>query len=145
MRKPQTAIRINGRCGGPFSADKPVHGDEALADRIDGEKKAFESDGAKQGRSLGRDKTWSCNLIPIQRQSCFSNRPDVSLSTCDHHALRAGGLQLKPLRQRLRHHTEGSSSIDKQLHFLNAPRRPGEMTLYVKKPHIKRLLNSASL
>jgi hypothetical protein len=142
VRKLKTAIRINSRCGEAFLTDKPLHGNEALAHRINGEKKAFESDGAKQGWSIGRDKAWGRNLIPIQRQSCFSNRPDVSLSACDHDALRAGGLQLKPFRQRLWHYTESSSSIDKKLHFLNAPRRPGEMTLYVEKPHIKRLWNS---
>lgn len=120
--------------------DKPVYRNQALADRIDGEEKTFESDRAEQGWTLRGNKTWSRDFIAIQSQPCFGYGPDVSLSVRDHHALRAGGFQLKPFGQRSWHHAKRSSRVDKKLNSFNAPCRAGQMALYVEQSHIKSLL-----
>jgi hypothetical protein len=125
--------------------DKPVYWDQALADGIDGEEKTFESDGAEQRWTLRRNKTWSRDFIPVQCQPCFSYGPDVSLSARDHDALRAGGFQFKPFRQRSRHHTKRGASVYKKLNFFNTPRRTGQMALYVKQSHIKSLLKNMAI
>jgi hypothetical protein len=125
--------------------DKPVYRDQALADGIDGEKKTCESDGAKQGWALRRNKAWSRDCIAIQSQPCFGYGPDISLSARDHDALRAGGFQLKPFRQRSWHHAKRSAGIHKKLNFFNTPRRTGQMALYVEKSHIKSLLKNMAI
>ena len=125
--------------------DKPVYRDQALADGIDGEEKTFESDGAEQGWTLRRNKAWSRDFIAIQRQPCFGYRPDVSLSACDHDALRAGGFQFKPFCQRSWHHAKRSASVHKKLNFFNTPRRTGQMALYVEQSHIKSILKNMAI
>jgi hypothetical protein len=125
--------------------DKPVHRDQALADRIDGEEKTFESDGAEQDWTLRRNKARSRDFIAVQSQPCFGYGPDVSLSARDHDALRAGGFQLKPFRQRSWHHAKRSASVHKKLNFFNMPRRTGQMALYVEESHIKSLLKNIAI
>jgi hypothetical protein len=100
----QQAIGIASRGADPALADKPVYRDQALAYGTNGEEQTFESDGAEQGWTLRRNKAWSRDFIAIQSQPCFGYGPDVSLSTRDHDALRAGGFQLKTFRQRSWHH-----------------------------------------
>ena len=129
----------------PVLTDKPVYRDQALADGIDGEEKTFESDGAEQRWTLRRNKAWSRDFIAIQSQPCFGYGPDVSLSACDHDALRAGGFQLKPFCQRSWHHAKRSASVHKKLNFFNTPRRTGQMALYVEQSHIKSILKNMAI
>jgi hypothetical protein len=141
----QQAIGIESRGDDPALTDKPVYRDQALADGIDGEEKAFESDGAEQGWTLRRNKAWSRDFIAIQSQSCFGYGPDVTLSARDHDALRAGGFQLKSFRQRSRHHARGRAGVHKKLNFFNKPRRTGQMALYVEQSHIESLLKNRAI
>jgi hypothetical protein len=141
----QQAIEIASRRADLVLTDKPVYRDQALADGIDGEEKTFESYGAKQGWTLWRNKAWSRDCIAIQSQPCFGYGPDVSLSARDHDALRAGGFQLKPFRQRLWHHAKRSASVYKKLNFFNMSRRTGQMALYVEQSHIKSLLKNTAI
>jgi hypothetical protein len=145
MKRMQRAIGFASRGADPVLTDKPVYRDQALADGIDGEEKTFEGDGAKQGWTLRRNKAWSRDCIAIQSQPCFGYGPDVSLSARDHDALRAGGFQLKPFRQRSWHHTERSASIHKKLNFFNTPRRTAQMALNVEQSHIKNLLKNTAI
>ena len=46
MKSIKQAIGIESRRADPVLTDKPVPGDQALADGVDGEEKTFESDGA---------------------------------------------------------------------------------------------------
>jgi hypothetical protein len=139
------AIGIERRRADPLLTDKPVHRDQALAAGIDGEEKSFESDGAKQGWTLRRNKAWSRDFIAVQSQPCFGYGPDVSLSARDHDALGAGGFQLKPFRQRSWHHAKRSASVHKKLNFSNMSRRTGQMALYVEPSHIKSLLKNTGI
>jgi hypothetical protein len=132
----QQAIGIESRRADPVLTDKPVYRDQALGDG---------SDGAEQGWTLRRNKAWSRDFIAIHRQPCFGYGPDVSLSALDHDALRAGGFQLKPFRQRSWRHTKRSASVDKKLNFFNTPRRTGQMALYVEQSHIKRILKNMAI
>ena len=141
----QQAIAIASRRADPLLTDKPVYRDQALANGNDGEEKTFESDGAKQGWTLRRNKAWSRDFIAIQSQPCFGYGPDVSLSARDHDALRAGGFQLKFFRQRSWHHAKRSASAHKKFNFFNTSRRTGKMALYVEQPHIKSLLKTRPL
>ena len=145
MRRIQQAIGIASRRVDPPLTDKPVYRNQALADGIDAEKKTFESDGAEECWPLRRNKAWSRDFSAIQSQPCFGYGPDVSLSARDHDALRAGGFQLKPFRQRSWHHTKRSASIHKKLDFFDTPRRTGHMAFYVEQSHIKNLLKNMAI
>jgi hypothetical protein len=146
MKKMQQAIRIESRRADPVLTDKPVYRDQALADRIDGEEKTFESDGAEQGWTLRRNKARGRDFIAIQSQPCFGYGPDISLSARDHDALRAGGFQIKPFRQRSWQHAKGSASgVDKKLNFFNTPSWTGQMALYVEQSHIKSFLKNMAI
>ena len=145
MKRMQQAIRIESRRDNPVLADKSVYWDQALADGIDGEEQTFESDGAKQGWTLRRNKARSRDCIAIQSQPCFGYRPDVSLSARDHDALRAGGFQLKPFRQRSWQYAKRRASVYKKLNFFDTPRRTGQMALYVEQSHIKSLLKNRAI
>jgi hypothetical protein len=141
----QQAIGIASRLADPMLTDKPVYRNQALANGIDSEEKTFESDDAEQGWTLRRNKAWSRDCIAIQRQPCFGYGPDLSLSSRDHDALRAGGFQLKFFRQRSWHHAKRSASVHKKLNFFNTPRRTGQMALYVEQSHIKSLLKNTAI
>jgi hypothetical protein len=141
----QQAIRIESRRADPTLAHKPLYRDQALADGINGEEQTFQSDGAEQGRTFGRNETWSHDFIAVQTQSCFGDGPDISLSTRDHDALRADGLQLKLLGQRSWHHGERSLSVNKKLAFFNMPCRTRQMGLYVEQSHIESLLKNRAI
>jgi hypothetical protein len=141
----QQAIGTASRRVDPLLTDKPVYRDQALANGIDGEEKTFESDGAEQGWTLRRNKAWSRDCITIQGQPCFGYGPDLPLSARDHHALGAGGFQLKFFRQRSWHHDKRSASVHKKLNFFNTPRRTGQMALYVEQSHIKSLLKNRAI
>jgi len=141
----QQAVGIENRRAEPALTDKAVYGEQALADWIDGEEKAFESDGAKQGWTLRRNKAWSRDFIAIQSQPCFGYRPDVSLSARDHDPLRAVGFQLKSFRQRSWHYAERSASVHKKLNFFDTPGRTGQMGFYVEQSHIKCLLKNKAI
>ena len=145
MKRMQQAIRIESRRDNPVLADKSVYWDQALADGIGGEEQTFESDGAKQGWTLRRNKARSRDCIAIQSQPCFGYRPDVSLSARDHDALRAGGFQLKPFRQRSWQYAKRRASVYKKLNFFDTPRRTGQMALYVEQSHIKSLLKNRAI
>jgi hypothetical protein len=143
MMRIQQAIGIERRRAYPVLTDKPVYRDQTLADGIDGEEKTFERNGAEQGGTLWRNKTWSRDLITIQSQPCFGYGPDSLLSASDYDALRASGLELKLFCQRSRHHTKRSTGVHKKLDFFNASRRTGQMALYVEQSHIKSLLKNS--
>jgi hypothetical protein len=145
MKKMQQTIGIESRRDNPVLTHKPVHRDQALANGIDGEEKTFESDGAEQGWPFWRNKALSRDCIAIQSQPCFGYGPDLSLSPRDHDALRAGGFQLKPFRQRSWHHAKRSPVVHKKLNFFNTPRRTGQMSLYVEQSHIKSLLKNTTI
>ena len=119
--------------------DKSVYRDQTLADRIDREEKTFERDGAEQSWTLRGNKALSRDFIASQNQPCFGYGPDSLLSARDDDALRAGGLQLKPFRQRSRHHAQRSAGVHKKIDFFNEPRWTGQTALYVEQSHIKSL------
>ena len=125
MKRMQQKINIESRNVDSGLTDKPVYRDQTLADGIDGEEKTFERNGAEQGGTLRRNKTWGRNLITIQSQPCFGYGPDGLLSASDYDALRASGLELKLFCQRSRHHTKRSTGVHKKLDFFNASRRTG--------------------
>ena len=77
--------------------------------------------------------------MPFRANRASAMGQTFSLSARDHDALRAGGFQLKPFRQRSWHHTKRSASIHKKLDFFNTPRRTGQMAFYVEQSHIKNL------
>jgi hypothetical protein len=133
------ATGIANPYAGLMLADKSVYGNQALADWIDGEKETFEGDSTKQSRTLRRNEAWSRDFVTIETQPCFGYGPDISLSTCNHDALGAGGFQLKPFCQGSRHHGKRSAGVDKQLNFFRTPRRTGQTALYMKQSHSKRL------
>ena len=143
MKRMQQTINIESRNVDLGLTDKPVYRDQTLADRIDGEEKTFERDGAEQGGTLWRNKTWSRDLITIQSQPCLGYGPDSLLSASDYDVLRASGLDLKLFCQRSRHHTKRSTSVHKKLDFFNTPRRTGQLALYVEQSHIKSLLKNS--
>jgi hypothetical protein len=122
--------------------DKSVYRDQTLADRIDGKEKTFERDRAEQGWTLRRNKARRRDFIAGQRQPRFGYGPDSLLSARDHDTLRASGFQLKPFRQRSRYHAKRSAGVHTKLDFFDAPRRTGDMALYVEQPHIKSLLKN---
>jgi putative ABC transport system substrate-binding protein len=122
-------------------ADKPVDGNQALGNRIDGEKKTFKSHGTEQRRTVGSNEAWSRDFIAVQSQTCLRDGPNVSLSASDHDPLRAGRLQLKLFRKRAGHHGKGSASIDEKLNFFGTPRGTGQTSLYVKQSHFRYLSN----
>jgi hypothetical protein len=138
-------IRIESRRADPGLPDKPVYRDQTLADGIDGEEKTFQSDGAEQGWTLRRNKAWGRDFVAVQSQPCFCYGPNVPLSARDHDALRAGGSQLKPFRQRSWHHAKCSASVHKKLNFFNTPRRTGQMALYVEQSHSKSLVKNIAI
>ena len=117
--------------------NKAVYGNQTLGDGIDRQKKTFKSYGAEQRRTVGRDEAWGSDYIPVQRQSCFRDGPNVSLSAGDHDALRARGFQLKPFRQRSGHYAKSSAGVHEELDFFDAPCRAGQMSLYVEQSHLK--------
>jgi hypothetical protein len=143
MKRTQQTTNIESRIVDSGLTDKPVYRDQTLADGIDGEEKTFERDGAEQGGTFWRNKTWSRDLITIQSQPCLGYGPDSLLSASDYDALRASGLELKLFCQRSRHHTMRSTGVHKKLDFFNKPRRTGQMVLYVEKFHIKSLLKNS--
>lgn len=145
MTRAQKTDEIESRRCDIALTDKSFYRDQALADGINGEEKAFESDGAEQGWTLRRNKARSRDFIAIQGQPCFGYGPHVSLSARDYDALRAGGVQLKPFRQRAWHHAKRSAGVDKKLNFFNTPRRTGQMAFYVKQSHIKSLFKNMAI
>jgi hypothetical protein len=138
----QQVIGIESQREDPLLTDKAVYRNQALADGIDSEEKTFESDCPEQRWTLRRNKAWCRDFIAIQSQPCLGYGPYVSLSARDYDALRARGLQLKPFRQRPRHHAKRSAGVYKKFNFFNTPRRTGQMALYVEQSHIKSLLKN---
>jgi hypothetical protein len=141
----QQAIGIESWLADPQLADKPIYGDQTLADRIDCEEKTFKSNGAEQRRTVGRNEAWSRDFIAVQSQPRFGYRPYVSLSASDHDALRSCGLELKPFRQRLGHHAQSSAGVYKKLNFFDTSRRTGQASLYVKQSHRECLLKNTAI
>jgi hypothetical protein len=133
--------QFESRAFEPALADKPVYGDQTFGHGIDGEEKTFESDRAEQGWTLGRYEAWRRNFVAIESQSRLCHRPYVPLSARDHNALRPGGFQFKPFRQRSRHHAKRSASVHKKIDFFNAPSRAAQATFHVEQSHITCLLN----
>jgi hypothetical protein len=127
---------------GQVLTDKAVYRNQALADGIDGKEKTFESDGAEQRWAFRRNKTCCRNFIAIESQPRLGYGPNIALSTCDHHALRARGFQLKPFRQRSRQDGKCGASVHKKFNFFSTPCWTGQMTLYVEQSHIKSLVKS---
>jgi hypothetical protein len=132
MKKTQGAR--GSRSGQAYSAltDKAVYRDQALTHGIYRKEKTFESDSAEQGWSLRRNKARSRDFVAVQSQPRFGYGPNVSLSTRDDDALRAGGFQLEPFRQRAGHNAECRAGVHKKLNVFNAPRWTGQTTFYVK-------------
>jgi hypothetical protein len=132
MKTMQPAIRPQTRRAGLELTDKAVYRDQALTHGIDRKEKTFESDSAEQGWSLRRNKARSRDFVAVQSQPRFGYGPNVSLSTRDYDALRAGGFQLEPFRQRAGHNAECRAGVHKKLNVFNAPRWTGQTTFYVK-------------
>jgi len=137
MKIMQQAIVMESQRTNPVLTDKPIYGDQTLADRIDCEEKTFESNGAEQRGTVGRNEAWSRDFIAVQSQPRFGHGPYVSLSAGDHDALRACGLELKPVRQRSGQHAKSSAGVHKKLNFFDASRRTGQASLYAEQFHIK--------
>ena len=135
MKRMLKITKVAARLGDPALADKTVDRNQTLPDRIDGEKKTFESYGAEQRRTVGRNEAWSRDFRTVQRQTRLGYGPDVALSAGDHDALRAGGLEFKPFRERPGHHAKSGAGVDRQLNFFAVSGRAGQMSLYVKKSH----------
>jgi len=130
---------IESRRAGPVLTDEPIYRDQALADGIDGKEETFKSDGAEQRRTVGSNEARSSDFIAIQSQSCLRYGPYLSLSAGDHDALGASRLQLKPFRQRPRHHAQSSAGVHKKLNVFDMSCRAGQMSLDVKKSHLNSL------
>lgn len=116
--------------------DKTIYRDQSFANGIYGDEKTFEGDGTKQRRSIGGNEAWRGDFIAVESQPCFGDGPCVSLSSSDDHSLRTRGFQFELFRQRLRYDAQSRAGIDKELNFFDMPRRPGQMSLYVKKSHL---------
>ena len=142
MKKTQGARGSQGGQVCPVLTDKPIYGDQPLADGIDSKKQAFKSHGAEQRRTVGCNEAWRRNFFAVQRQSSFSHGPYVSLPAGDYDALRAGGFQLEPFRQQAGHNAECRTGVHKKLNVFTAPRRAGQTTFYVKQSHIRHLLEN---
>jgi hypothetical protein len=121
----------------PALTDKTVDRDQPLANGIDGDEKTFEGDSTEQRRSIGSNEAWRGNFIAVESQLCFGDGPGVSPSSSDHHSLRTRGCQFELFRQRSWHDGQSRAGIDKELNFFDMPRRPGQMSFYVKKSHLK--------
>jgi len=141
----QQAIGIESWLADPQLADKPIYGDQTLADRIDCEEKTFKSHGAEQRGTVWRNEAWSRDFIAVQSQPRFGHGPYVSLSAGDHDALRACGLELKPFRQRSRHHAKSGAGVHKKLNFFDTSGRTGQASLYVEESHLKYLLKNTAI
>ena len=126
-------------------ADKPIYGDQTLADGIDSEEQAFKSHGAEQRRTVGRNKTWRRDFIAVQGQPSFSHGPYVSLPACDYDALRASGLKLEPFRQRSGHHAKRSAGVHQKLNFFDMSGWAGQMSFDVEQSHRKCLAKTVLL
>jgi len=126
----------------PVLTDKTVYRDQSFANWIDGDEKAFESDSAEQRRSIGCNEAWRGNFIAVESQLCFGDGPCVAPPSSDDHSLRARGFQLELFRQRSRHDGQSRTGIDKELNFFDVPRRSGQMSFYVEKPHLKYLFRN---
>ena len=126
-------------------ADKAVYGDQSLGDRIDRNEKTFESDSAEQRRSIRSDKARRGDFIAIERQFRFRNRPDLTLSSGNHHALRTGGLQGEFVGEGLRHNAECRTGIDKKLDFLDMSVRNGQTSFYVEDSHVTSFFENVSI
>jgi hypothetical protein len=124
------------------SANKPVYGNQSLADGINCQEKTFKSHGAEQRRTVGGNEAGSRDLIAVQSQPCFCHGPNVSLSAGDHDALRASRLQFEPFRQRARYHVQSGAGVDKELNFFNAPGRTRQMSFDMEKSHLKYLFKN---
>jgi hypothetical protein len=119
---------------------KPIYRNQAFANGINGEKKAFESYGAQQSWPFRRNETLSRNFIAIQSQSCFGDRPDISLPARDHDPLRAAGFQIELFGQRSWHHGERRASVHKELNLFYAARRTSQVGFYVEQSHRTELI-----
>jgi hypothetical protein len=123
-------------------ADKPVHRNQSLGDGIDGEKETFKRHSAQQRRTVRRNEAWRSDFVAVQSQSCLRHGPNISLSASDHHALRAGRLQLKLVCQRSGDHAKSSAGVHKELHFFGTPGGTGQTSLYMKQSHFRYLLKT---
>jgi hypothetical protein len=142
VKRTQQAMGIESRLADRQLADNPIYGDQTLGDGIDCEEKTFESNGAEQWRTGGRDEARSRNFIAVQSQPRFGYGPCVSLSVRDHDALRACGLELEPFRQRSGHHAKSNAGVHKKLNFFDTSGRAGKMSLYVEQSHLEYLLKN---
>jgi hypothetical protein len=120
----------------PMLTDKTAYRDQSLANGIDGDEKTFAGDSAEQRRSIGSNEAWRGNFIAVESQLCFGDGPGVSPPSSDHHSLRTRGCQFELFRQRSWHDGQSRASIDKELNFFDMPRRPGQMSFYVKNSHL---------
>ena len=125
-------------------ADEPVYGNQALADGINRQKETFESHGAEQWRTVGRNEAGSRDFIAVQSQPCFRHGPNVSPSSGNHDALRAGSLQFKPISERSRHYAQSGAGVNKELNFFDAPRRTRQVSFDMEKSHCKCLFKNLS-
>ncbi len=95
-------------------ANKPVYGNQSLAEGINCQEKTFKSHCAEQWRTVGGNEAGSRDFIAVQGQPCFRHGPNVSLSAGDHDALGASRLQFEPFRQRARYHVQSGAGVDKE-------------------------------
>ncbi|OGQ78746.1 MAG: hypothetical protein A3F90_06270 [Deltaproteobacteria bacterium RIFCSPLOWO2_12_FULL_60_19] len=121
--------------------NKAVYGNQTFADGINRQEKTFKGHGAEQRRAVGRNEAGSSDFIAVQCQPCLCHGPNVSLSASDHDALRARRFQLEPFGQRSGHHAKSSAGVHKELNFFDMPGRTCQISLYVKKPHLKYLFD----
>ena len=142
MKKAQGARGSESGPAYPALTDKSVDRNQALTDGIDRKEKTFGSNGTKQGWSLRRNKARGRDFVAIQSQPRFGYRPNISLSTRDYDALRAGRFQLEPFRQRAGHNAQCRTGVHKKLNSFNAPRWTSQTTFYVKQSHIENRLKN---
>ncbi len=143
-------IEINGQRrlrspSDPVLTDKTIYRDQSFAQGVDGDEKTFEGDGAEQSRSIGCNEAWGGEFIAVECQLGFGDGPCISPSSSDDHSLRTRGFQFELIRQRSRDDDQSRAGIDQELHFFDLPRRPGQLSFYVEKPHLNYLLQNRAI
>src|SRR5688572_28872473 len=142
MKKTQVARGSRSGQVDPPLANKPIYGNQTLADGIDSKEQTLKSHGAEQRGTVRGNEARRRDFFAVQSQPSFCHGPYVSLPARDHDTLRTSRIELKLFRQRSGHHAKCSTRIHEQLNVFTAPRWTGETTFYMKQSHIKNLLEN---
>lgn len=118
-------------------ADKAVDRNQTLRHRVNGQKKALQSNGPKQGRTCGCDETRCGGCLSVQGKVDFGYGPDLPLSPGNHNALGTSRSERQAFCQRPGNHEEGRARVNQELDFRLLSCGSRQESFYVKKSHIK--------